>query len=217
MDNPDEMSIEKAIRSSLRSDRALNIAADAVELGLDAIQSQGVIREIPIVNTLVSIGKIGLSIRDAIFTAKLLRFLNALRDVPANERRAMLDKLEGDRNFGRKAGHHLLELLERNESHRKPEMTARVFAAYVSGKVDLITFHRLNTAIERLPSYEIDGVRQALRDHEKGQAIEASELTLQAYQAAGLATAAAAWGGLVYTPTDLCRVFVELDLDFVGK
>jgi hypothetical protein len=86
----------------------------------------------------------------------------------------------------------------------------------VRGSIDIKTLHRLNNAIDRLPFYEIDAVRKI---HEmvktEGKAV-ASDATYHALENAGLMYAGSAWGGLVYRPTDLCQVFVDLDLDRAG-
>jgi hypothetical protein len=91
-------------------------------------------------------------------------------------------------------------------------MLARVFTAYVQEQIDARMMHRLIAAIERVPFFEVDSVR---RIHEQSQAgqIDEPEHTMQALVGAGLMFAQSGWGGLVYSPTELCGVFVELDLD----
>ena len=91
-------------------------------------------------------------------------------------------------------------------------MVARVFEAYLTGRIDIKLFHRLNHAIERIPFFEIDEVRR-IYELSTQDKIEASDATLQALDNAGLMYAASGWGGLVYRVSDLCQAFVELDLD----
>jgi hypothetical protein len=203
--------------TTLRSDEAVSIAADALELGIDRALADGLLKDLPVVGTLVSISKIGLTVRDSLFIQKLLRFLRELNDVPPKERQRMVEKLERDPGYGRNVGEHLIEILEKIDSHRKPEMTARVFAAYVKGSIDIRTLHRLNNAIERLPFYEIDSVRKIQEMSKAEDKTNASEATTyRALEGAGLMYAVTGFGGLVYRPSDLCHVFVDLDLDGAG-
>lgn len=152
--------LELSMEETLRSDEVVSIASEAAELGIDSAFADGLLRDVPIVSILVSLGKIGLTIRDRLFVQKLLKFLRELKDISPEERQGMVDKLEADLGYGRKVGEHLIEILEKVDAHRKPEMTARVFSAYVKGRIDIRTFHRLNNAIEKLPFYEIDTVRK---------------------------------------------------------
>jgi hypothetical protein len=118
--------------ATLRSDEAVSIASDAAELGIDAALAEGLLKDVPIVSTLVSLAKFGLTVRDRLFVRKLLKFLRGLRDIPSEERKRIAEKLEADPDYGRNAGEHLIEILERLDAYRKPEMTSRVFAAYGS-------------------------------------------------------------------------------------
>jgi hypothetical protein len=115
--------------ATLRSDEVVSIASDAAELGIDAALAEGLLRDVPVVSTLVSLAKVGLTVRDRLFVRKLLKFLCELKAIPSEERQRMVEKLEADPGYGRNAGEHLIEILDRLDAHRKPEMTARVFAA----------------------------------------------------------------------------------------
>jgi hypothetical protein len=91
-------------------------------------------------------------------------------------------------------------------------MIAKVFGAYVAGRIDVKTLHRLNNTIDRLPFYEIDTVRKLDTTSKDGK-FDAGEDTRHALENAGLIYAASGYGALVYKPTDLCQVFLELELD----
>jgi hypothetical protein len=86
----------------------------------------GLARDVPLVNTLVTAIRISAAVRDRIFMKKLLDFLGPLANTPVAERLAMVKKLEADPAFGRRVGEHLMELIDRIESHRKPRMLARI-------------------------------------------------------------------------------------------
>jgi hypothetical protein len=85
----------------------------------------------------------------------------------------------------------------------------------VRGRIDVRTFHRLNNAIDRLPFYEIDTVRKIHAMSKDGK-FDASDATYYALENAGLMRAVSGFGALVYHPSDLCQVFVDLDLDRAG-
>jgi hypothetical protein len=217
----EEKNLETSLVTTLQSDEAVSIASDLAEVAIDAALDDGVLKDIPIVGSLVSLTKIGFTVRDRLFVAKLLKFLSGLHELKPDERKSMVDKLESDADYGRRVGEHLIEIIERIDSHRKPYMTAKVFAAYVGGTINASLLHRLNFAIERMAFYEIDAVRvidqkwKALKQENPDAGIipDVSVATLQALQGAGLLEAVSGWGALVYRPNDLTEVFLNLDLD----
>lgn len=214
-------SIGKALVATLKSDDAVSIATDASELAIDAVLDEGMLRDIPVFGTLVSLAKIGFSIRDRIFVSKLVKFLSGLENLPSDERRTMAEKLDADPAYGRNTGEHLIEILERIDAHRKPFMVAKVFSAYVRGAINANALNRLNFAIDQIPFFEIDNVRKA-RDQflelkkanpEIGGLLSDNSPHLQILERTGLFSAISGWGALVYCPTDLCEMFLNLGLD----
>ncbi len=126
-----------------------------------------------------------MTVHDRLFAKKILDLLTGLADLAVEERQELIARLEGDPKYGRKVGEHLVDLIDRIESHRKPAMVARVFKAYLRGEF-----------CEAAP-----------------QERDAPIVTLQSFQAAGLLNAASGWGALVYEPNEVTAAFLGLGLD----
>jgi hypothetical protein len=127
----------------------------------------------------------------------------------------MVQRLEADPTYKRRVGVHLIELLDRVDSYRKPLMIGYVFEACLSGRIDVIQLHRLNAAIERLPSHDIDVVREVVRVLEDNRLdlAQINEESKQAMINAGLAYIESGFGGGGFKVTATCSLFVQLDLD----
>lgn len=199
--------------ATLKSDEAIAVASEVAEAAIDAQLAEGVLREVPVVGTVLAVARAGSNIRDAIFVRKLLKFLRDFRATSQEERDAMIGRLEADPDYGRSVGQHLTDLLEKIDSHRKPAMLALVFLAYMRGQIDARMLNRLNHAIETLPFYEIDSIRRVHETFKREEKTDERPETYHALENAGLMKAESAWGGMVYLPTDLCEVFVGLELD----
>lgn len=213
----DSESLSEAIVSTIVDADLPALAGEYLEAGIDALLSEGVLRDIPFIGTVVAVGKATVTIRDRLFVRKLLQFLGGLNSVPAEARREMIEKLRNDPDYARNLGEHLIELLDRLDGHRKPEMVAKVFEAYIAEEIDGRTLNRLLMAIERLPWFEIDSVRTIHEQSQQGDGVlEATDATFQALEGAGLMMAVSAFGGMNYRVTDLCETFVRLELDTVG-
>ena len=100
-----------AVVESLATEAATEIAKEYAEIGLDAVLSEGLLKDIPVVNTVVALGKLGISINDRLLIKKLLAFLSNFQTVSAEDRTKMVRKLESDASYGRKVGEHIIELL----------------------------------------------------------------------------------------------------------
>lgn len=201
-----------SITETLLSEPACSLAAEYAEIGIDAVLSEGVLKDIPFVNSLIAIANISISITDRILVNKLIKFLSAIQDVPTGERQKMVARLEADPAFGRKVGEHILELLIRVEGKQKPKMLAQAFAAYAKEKIDSRTLLRLNHAIEYLPSSELSNIRP-FYNRPPETPFEFDAYTGQALTTAGLAEIDAGFGGVSYAKTELCKIFLELNLD----
>ena len=201
-----------AVIDSIATEPAIEIAKEYAEIGIDAVLSESVLKNIPVVNTIVSLGKIGVNIHDRILIKKLLLFLGNLQSISAQKRNDMVQRLESDSSYGRKVGEHVIELLDRIESQLKPQMVAAVFKAYAASLIDCDMLHRLNNSIERIPLFEIPNLRK-FSDAPPKQRLNFNPSSQQAFVNAGLAVVGSGYGALVYEPNDVCSTFIELNLD----
>ncbi len=187
------------------------------QLALEAMRSDNVLDRIPAVKTVAAFAKAAIGIKDRIFTRKLEKFLTGLSDVAPDERREMVRRLEADPAYGRKIGEHIIELLDRIESHRKPSMLGAAFAAFAARQIDETMLHRLSAAIDRLPTIEIDTVRKFANSTLPQERQRIDPLSLQGLANAGLLTPGSAFGGTAYDLNRIGETFVTLDLDVKSK
>jgi hypothetical protein len=72
---------------------AIDAASSLAEVGIDALLDDGLLRDIPVVGTLVSLARAGIALRDRFFAKKIARFLLQVGDVPEEERRRFHEEL----------------------------------------------------------------------------------------------------------------------------
>ncbi len=206
-----ERKISTAVVTTVKSADIGGLAKQYAEVGLDAVLSEGLLRDIPVVSTIVALGRVGVSINDQIFAKKLVRFLGSLVDLSSEERSSMVERLDKEEGFRHQVGDRLIEILDRVDSHAKPEMVAKVFRAYAVEQIDFDMLSRLNHAIDRLPQYEVRRVREFFSASPAArQTMPVS--TLNALMTAGLASQVSGFSALAYQPTSICEAFVSLGL-----
>ena len=113
----------QSVTNEAKDDAALpDLVQDYAQALMDVVVSDELLKHIPVIKTLTAAVAAVKSVRDEILLQKLAQFVASLAEVPADQRRAMIGKLEADPAYQRKVGTHLVELLDRVDSHRKPIM-----------------------------------------------------------------------------------------------
>lgn len=136
--------------STINDKGAADVLADAAEAALDDLMTDGVLKNVPIVGSLIKVAKAGFGISDYIFLKKVARFLYELRDVPEADRHEFIGLMQTDADHKRKVGEALVLLLDRMDDMSKPGLLARAFKAYLQGRITYDTFRRIGFAIDTL-------------------------------------------------------------------
>jgi hypothetical protein len=198
--------------------KLFDVAGDIAQRTYEAICSEDVLAEIPVIKLVVAGAATVRAIRSAILFRKLEGFLDPMSAVSSAERREMVEQLEADPTYQRQVGEHVIELLDRQDSHRKPKITGEIFAALARKQIDHTMFHRLLNVADRLPVMEIDTVRRFVESkNNKPERDLIDPESLQALVNAGLASTqiTSPLGGnqTFYYENPTCEKFVELNLD----
>jgi len=146
---PTDPPLVPALVDSLKGSDASGALVEVAEVGLDAALKEGVLRDIPVLGSLVGLAKAAGTVRDHLFAKKVARFLVALYDVPAQERAAFLNDHVSPEDQ-RRLGDTILLLLDRADDFAKPPLLARLFAGYLKGEYGYGEFRSLATALDRL-------------------------------------------------------------------
>lgn len=147
--------IVKSFKQTIASDETIGLVKDYAEIALDSILKDGMLKEIPIFGTLVSIYKIGSSLRDRHNFKKIAIFLNGLKDIPEVERQAFLSKLHEEDKYRESIFEKILLLLERLDESRKAEFVGNLFKLYIMEVIDKNKFLRLSGIVERAAIYDL--------------------------------------------------------------
>lgn len=198
----------------IKSDAVTSLGKDYLEVGIDAALDSGALKDIPFVSTVVGIFNVAGTIKDHILTTKIIKFLDQISEIPVEDRVAMINRLNEDDNFSGKVGTILIEILDRMESEKKPEIAARCFAAFSKEVISFNELRHMLHALERIPTFEID----VIEEFSKAGIQESSsiqESTLLALVNSGLGQNNGGFDGGAILPTKLCKLFVSTGV--IGK
>lgn len=116
-------------------------AAEVAEIALDQMLEEGVLKDMPLVGTVVRWASAGKSAYDALLLAKFFAFARNVEHATPEERAAWLARLEknGQREQLQRS---LLLLLEKMDDEEKGPLLGRAFTAHVKGGLTFRQFQR---------------------------------------------------------------------------
>lgn len=145
---PEIDNVGAAIVKGVCNPEAKDLAADLGEFELGALLDEEVLKEIPIIKSVIACRKTWTTIQDHLFLRKVAGFLLACPSFTDAEKEAFFRAHLNDVQKTKKLGETIVLVLDRFDDMEKPELLAKFFAAFVRGKIDLETFRRLAAAID---------------------------------------------------------------------
>jgi hypothetical protein len=118
------------------------LAIDLAEVAVDAVLDDGLLKDIPVVGSLVNLIRLSKSIPDRIFAAKVRAFLLRLGKVGDLKKEQFLTNLNADRTQRIKLSEVMVLALDQVDDLDKADYIAYVFMAYIEGVIDFATLRR---------------------------------------------------------------------------
>jgi|TARA_B110000902_G_C14057496_1_gene494151 hypothetical protein len=141
--------IETDLIESIASSDLKMIGSDIGEIAIDSLLNDGVLKDIPVIGTIVNLYSTGVTISGKIFEKKILKFLYGLDEISLDKRADFISKLNQKPKFKKKVSEHLLILIDRIDDMDKSEILAQLFSKFILGKVDYEMFIRLSSVIDK--------------------------------------------------------------------
>ena len=143
MNNMKDLGLQATILNS----ELTNITKDTLELGLDSILEDGLLKDIPVLGTIISFSKIGLNIKDRLFIKKLIYFLYNTKDIPVKERQKMISKINKTNKYKTSVGEKLIYILDKSDEIEKAQLIGSFFNCLLRNEVNYDMFIRGSEAI----------------------------------------------------------------------
>lgn len=122
------------------------------EIAIDTILGQGLISDIPIVNTVTAICKTGLNIKEQNYLRQTLAFIKGFNSgnmeqskIDEYREKLISDKIRAERELGR-----VVVILDSTIEQEQSEVLGRFYKAYIWGNYDWDMFRQLSAANQKL-------------------------------------------------------------------
>lgn len=127
-----------------------DISKDLVESSIDSFLTDGVLKEIPVVKSIIGVIKVSSNISEYLFLKKIISFLNGIKDIDPQKRKKVIDKIDISKKYRIKVGEKLLYILDRSDDYEKAEYIATLFVALLEEQITYDDFIRGSNAINTL-------------------------------------------------------------------
>lgn len=127
----------------------LEVATELGEVGIDAALEDGVIRDIPILGSIVGIAKATRSVRDHFLLKKIGKFFRPIAEESQKAGEDLLAKLDADESFREKLKELIAFYLDKYDAEIKAEYLGIVLIATLNGDISQEEFFRIASLIER--------------------------------------------------------------------
>lgn len=154
----DELQIIPSFKDSLFDYNAKGILKDIAEISIDSIIQDGLLKDIPIVSTLVAIGKVGTNIHERNLLKQTLVFIKTFNNHTINQDKLNIykDSINNDPKKAEAELGRVVILLNNNIDDIKSNMLAKCFVAYVNEYISWRKFCKLSDSIARLFTTDLD-------------------------------------------------------------
>jgi hypothetical protein len=144
------MATSPFVRAFLRPSKDwpfLDATASAGEVLADVAMNGDLFASIPLIGTAIKVLRARDSFRDVLFAEKLAAFINAVDEIPQEQREDMRRRFETDEG-AQAAGTTLLLVLERLTDLDKPALLGYLLRCFAASQIDATTLRRLATAVD---------------------------------------------------------------------
>jgi hypothetical protein len=108
-----------SLEETLKDSDLQNVSTGLAEVVLDSLIDDGIAKDIPIISTVVGLGKVALGIKERLFLKKIIYSISELKSIPPKKRKYFVDKINSSGKFRAGVGEKLLFIIDRCEDHEK--------------------------------------------------------------------------------------------------
>jgi hypothetical protein len=141
--------VSGALTEAITDSNFQDVISNLGETTLDNLLDSGILKDIPVLGTIVGLTRSTMTIQDKLFTKKLISFLFELKATSSEDRKKQIQKIENDTNYKTKVGERLLYIIDKCEDSEKATYIGKLFQSFIEEKIDYDDFLRASRCIEQ--------------------------------------------------------------------
>ncbi len=165
------MEAADTLEETLKDKSLQKTSASIAEVAIDSGLEPGILKDIPVLGTLVGVGTAFVSIKERLYLRKLAALLECIESVPAEQRAKVIDETNQSLSGITSVGEKVLHVVDRSDDARTSKLAGLLFRAYLEELLTYEEFADAVHAIQRVPRFAL--THFICGDHEEMQAEDA--------------------------------------------
>ena len=129
-----------SFNATLLDSKLSDVAEEVVENIIDNNLTDSIVKDIPIIGTLVGIIQTTQNVSNYLFLRKIATFITKIKDISPKTRREIIDKVDDSGRYREKVGVALLSIIDKCDGIEKAEYLAIWFRAFLKGDIEYECF-----------------------------------------------------------------------------
>jgi hypothetical protein len=138
--------MEKIKQDALNFEQLTELGIENLEIALDRFLDDTIVKEIPILKSVIALVKTGKSIKDYLFMKKILAFLTNIQDIPKEKVDTFIQE---NKDKTKEIGMSILLIIESLNEISKAELIGKLFRLVVEKEIDDTIYLKLCYIIDK--------------------------------------------------------------------
>lgn len=158
------------------------LVSSIAEVTLDSVLEDGLLKDIPIIASAISVYKLGASLRERHELMKLYYFVKSFNNGMQDEeqREKYILNFQNDQKIRNKELAYLMVVLDKYINLDKPQMLAKIYLSYLNGEITWNDVMKYSEVIDRLLSGDVELLAAGMRENVNYQNVDDGILRLVA-------------------------------------
>lgn len=142
--------LSTSLEETLKDSDLQNVTADLAEAFTDTLLNDGLLRDIPIIGTIIGLTKASISLNERLLIKKLIYFIAELKDIDVEKRRKLISTIENSETQKIRVGEKLLYIIDKCEDHLTAKYVAVLFSSFLKEEISYTEFLRCSVIVQKL-------------------------------------------------------------------
>jgi hypothetical protein len=142
--------LSNSFEETLKDSDLLNVTIELAETFSDTLLEDGILKDIPIIGSIVGLTKAVISINDRLLIKKLIYFISEFNDIDQEKRNKLISGIDNSEKEQIKLGEKLLYIIDKSDDHITARYIAILFRAFLNEELSYSEFLRCSAIIQKM-------------------------------------------------------------------
>jgi len=148
--------LSNSLEETIKDSNLQDVTADLAETFTDTLLKEGILKDIPIIGTILSLTRVTINLNDRLLIKKLIYFISELKTIDPEKRKRLIEEIDNSDKQRIKVGEKLLYIIDKCDDHTYAKYVAILFSAFLNEDMTYEEFLRGCSILQRLLIQDIE-------------------------------------------------------------